>query len=292
MYDSPYTRILTVTLISAIHSVCIRALGALGGMILVKLNIVFVAEMISSKADRLANVPLREYLMRVILLVIIVVHSVAANDGAVDDRAQWLTAAEIRQAIEQLDTADAERIIVRSYRRADSRSRIACVAGLVHAPVSHVWEAITDYARYDDYIPRCSYSTVLDTGIRTMIEESGSLPVAFSAADYAADVRDVSNRVLLYSEIDIVFPVGRIRSVLEFTADTMARVIYWRKLAADVREYDGAWLLLPFGEHTAVICVTRYRLNVWLPPVLIHSAVHCYFPQIVVNLRRRVESPP
>jgi len=187
---------------------------------------------------------------------------------------------------------DTTSIFVESMKCTDSKARIGCVAGLVNAPIDRVWEIVTDYRNYAHLIPRCTHSMVLSPEIIPAISDSDKFPSSMDIADYSVECFMPRETTLIYSEIDIIFPVGRVRSILEVTSDSNDYTIYWRKLASDIRIHEGAWRFIPSGDQTIVVCVMRYRLNVWLPPFIIHRAVHNYFPRIITTLRQRVNEEP
>jgi hypothetical protein len=133
---------------------------------------------------------------------------------------------------------------------------------------------------------------VVNPEIIPTISGSDKFPSSMGIADYTVECFMPRETTLIYSEIDIIFPVGRVRSILEVTSDSNDYTIYWRKLASDIRIHEGAWRFIPSGDQTIVICVMRYRLNAWLPPFIIHRAVHYYFPRIIMTLRQRVSEEP
>lgn len=196
--------------------------------------------------------------------------------------------------IEQLQVclADTTQILVESTKCVDSKARIGCVAGFVNSPIDRVWEMATDYRGYAQLIPRCTRSLIVSSEIIPSIIDPDEFPSSMDISEYAVERLVPCDTTLVYSEIDIIFPVGRIRSLLEITSDSINHTICWRKLASDIRIHEGAWQFIPCGDRTIVVCLMRYRLNVWLPPFLIHGAVHYYLPQIIRGLRQRVSQKP
>ncbi len=206
----------------------------------------------------------------------------------VSEYSYWLATDKSKMLNAQIHYADSSRIHVVSTKCSHSKDRIAYVAGLIDAPVSEVWQEISDYDRYGQLIPRCTRSLVVNEDIIPAINESRSIPNSFAISEFVERGSYTSGTILLYSEIDIIFPVGRIRSVLELTSDSVKYVIHWKKIVSSLKAYEGAWELIPFGNKTLVVCMMRYRLNVWMPPFIIHSAVRYYFPQIIKTLRCRI----
>jgi len=133
---------------------------------------------------------------------------------------------------------------------------------------------------------------VVSPEIISTISDSDGIPSSMDLSEYTVERLTPRETTLVYSEIDIIFPVGRIRSLLEITSDSTDFTIYWRKLASDIKIHEGAWRFVPSGDQTIVVCIMRYRLNVWLPPFIIHRAVHYYFPRIITTLRKRVNEEP
>lgn len=196
--------------------------------------------------------------------------------------------------IEQLQVclADTTQILVESMKCVGSKARIGCVAGFVNSPIDRVWDMATDYRGYAQLIPRCTRSLIVSPEIIPSIVDPDEFPSSMDISEYAVERSVPCDTTLIYSEIDIIFPVGRIRSLLEIISDSIDHIIYWRKLASDIRIHEGAWQFIPCGDRTIVVCLMRYRLNVWLPPFLIHGAVHYYLPQIIRGLRQRVSQKP
>jgi hypothetical protein len=187
---------------------------------------------------------------------------------------------------------DSSRIFVESKKCVDGQARIGWVAGVVNAPLDRVWQVVTDFRNYARWIPRCTRSAVVSPEILSAISDSGAFPSSLDISQYAVDCATPSETTLIYSEIDIIFPVGRVRSLLEIISDSTNFTIYWRRLASDITIYEGAWHIIPRGNRTLVICVMRYRLNVWLPPFMIHGAIRYYLPQMIRTLRQQVHREP
>jgi hypothetical protein len=192
----------------------------------------------------------------------------------------------------EVSFADTTYIFVESMKCVGSKARVGCVAGLVNAPIDRVWKIITDYRDYGQLIPRCTRSMVVSPEIIPAITDSNCILSSMDISEYAVERLVPRETTLVYSEIDIIFPVGRIRSLLEITSDSTDFTIYWRKLASDIRIHEGVWQFVPSGDQTLVVCIMRYRLNVWLPPFMIHGAIHYYLPQIITALRKRVNEEP
>jgi hypothetical protein len=192
----------------------------------------------------------------------------------------------------ELSPADTTQVLVESMRCAGSKARIGCVAGLVNSPIDRVWEIATDYRGYAQLIPRCTRSLIVSPEIVSCVMDPDEFPSSVDVSEYAVERLVPRETTLVYSEIDIIFPVGRIRSLLEITCDSIDHIICWRKLASDIRIHEGAWQFIPCGDQTIVVCLMRYRLNVWLPPFLIHGAIHYYLPQIIRGLRQRAQEEP
>ncbi|MFZ5434717.1 MAG: SRPBCC family protein [Calditrichota bacterium] len=189
----------------------------------------------------------------------------------------------------ELIPANPAQICVRSYRCNDTDDRIACVAGIVNAPVETVWQVISDYSAYQQLIPRCTRSEIVSPAILSAIGQTPNILQQLHPSRYRMQSHFLSDTVLLFSEIDIIFPVGKVRSLLRVIADSVSNTIAWNRIVGDISVYEGTWILIPHGLQTTAICATRYRLNVWLPPLLINSGVRCYFPRIITQLRNRVK---
>jgi len=192
----------------------------------------------------------------------------------------------------EVSFADTTTIFVESNKCVDSKARVGCVVGLVNAPIDRVWKIITDYRKYTQWIPRCTRSVVVSPKIIPSLSDSSGFPLSMDISQCTVERSIPSETTLVYSEIDIIFPVGRIRSILEITSDSTDFTICWRKLASDMTIYEGAWHVISSGDQTLVVCMMRYQLNVWLPPFMIHGAIRYYLPQMITTLRQRVHEEP
>jgi len=218
-------------------------------------------------------------------------HSQATNLLPQAGRDLLISQATFFQRLED-SLEDTTVIFVESAKYADGKARVGCVAGLVNAPGDKVWEIITDYRNYTHWIPRCTRSIVVGAEILPALGDSCRIPLSSDISACLVHHSAPSDTTLLYSEIDIIFPVGRIRSLLEILSDSTDFTVYWKKLASDIPIYEGAWHIVPRGDQTLVICMMRYRLNVWLPPFIIHGAIRYYLPQMIAGLRHRVYEEP
>jgi len=230
----------------------------------------------------------------IFMVLIAIPHFAQSEDADVALNASEDLSISYAAIIEQLEVslADTTQILVESMRCADSQARIGCVAGLVNSPIDRVWDIATDYRGYAQLIPRCTRSLIVSPEVVPCIIDPDEFPSSMDISEYAVERLVPCETTLVYSEIDIIFPVGRIRSLLEITSDSINHTICWRKLASDIRIHEGAWQFIPCGDRTIVVCIMRYRLNVWLPPFLIHGAIHYYLPQIIRGLRHRVSENP
>ncbi len=149
-------------------------------------------------------------------------------------------------------------VVVESGEGAGGR-REARARALIAAPIEKVWEAITDYDRYKEFMPFTTASEVR---------------------------RRDGDRILFYSELAV--PLKKIWYEIEIEIDRPRWRTRWRRVDGTLKANDGSWQLEPRGTgETAALYTVHVELGIWVPGFLLDRFTGAGLAQLMRAVRRR-----
>jgi hypothetical protein len=164
--------------------------------------------------------------------------------------------------------------------------------GVIPAPVDRVWAVLNRSGEFSDYMPNTPVSWLIDPSARAAV---GARPkwqrpgleaalAGYRRADWPGDT------VLLYSVLDVPFPVSDRWYLLEMTRDTVAHSIRWKQVTGNVESNDGLWQLTPWPDagHTLVSYTTSVEPGIAVPGFILDIGIRQSLPGIINSLRKRV----
>ncbi len=152
--------------------------------------------------------------------------------------------------------------IVTATARHPEGVRGAIGRALIAAPTDKVFEAISDFEHYDDFMP---HTTLADV------------------------VRREGNEVWFRTELD--FKVKRVRYTLHVTLDPERRGLRWTLAEGDLAFNDGGWELEPYGndgEQTFVTYSAYVDPGFYVPGFMLAKLTEGSLPAVIKAVRRRV----
>lgn len=152
---------------------------------------------------------------------------------------------------------EAGELLVTSERKSD-RARAQAI-GLVDAPPDVVWDVITDYDGYREFMPMTVESRV---------------------------ERVDGNAVDLFMELKVL--VKRIRYRIRLVLDPAARTVDWEKIDGDLKGNDGSWRLAAYESgRTLATYSVRLEIGFFVPAVIADRLTKGSFPALFKAVRER-----
>jgi ribosome-associated toxin RatA of RatAB toxin-antitoxin module len=139
--------------------------------------------------------------------------------------------------------------------RRDARAR-----ALIAAPPERVWDAITDYDHYKDFMPLTTVSEVR---------------------------RREGETVFFYTELGT--PLKTIRYEIKLELDKPRWRVAWTLVEGNLKSNEGSWQLEPYGAgETYAVYTCFVAPGFWLPGYLLNQVTQGTLPQVINAVRRRV----
>ncbi len=140
--------------------------------------------------------------------------------------------------------------------RRDARAR-----ALIAAPPEAVWNGITDYAHYNEFMP---FTTVSDVKRRE------------------------GDTVWFYTELS--FPLKTIRYEIKLKLDKPRWRVDWTLVEGDLRSNEGSWQLEPYGPgggETFAIYTVYVAPGFSIPGFILNKMTQASLPQLIQAVRKR-----
>ncbi len=165
-----------------------------------------------------------------------------------------------------LDDATRSRLergdVITSLTDVNGHKRAQALA-LISAPVDAVWEAITDYDEYKNFMPHTKESKVLSRK---------------------------KNEVLFHTELE--FPIKEIWYDILLTLDKKNHHVDWVMKEGSIRSNEGSWDLKKYDgdrKRTFATYTLATDPGFFVPKFLLEKATQGSLPLIIQSVRKRVE---
>lgn len=176
----------------------------------------------------------------------------------------------------------------------ESRTHRCELIGLIQAPIDDVWKVISDYNRYNEFMPRTPVTFLVDPEtIISFQKENISNWNQFeeNLKEHRVE-KHGENPFYFYNRFKMPFPLKDRHSVLKVERNPEIYRSKWTEVLGNTRVYTGSWTLSPFEEKTGTTLVI-YALDVDtginLPAKIIQSAMK-KFPEIIRSLREHIQA--
>ncbi|MBI5365916.1 MAG: SRPBCC family protein [Planctomycetes bacterium] len=162
----------------------------------------------------------------------------------------------------ELDDALRARIeggeVVTSLVDVDGQSRAQAIA-VIDAPVAAVWDAITDYDRYAEFMPHTKESKILER----------------------------KGKVVLFRTV-LEFPVRDVWYVIRLTLNEKAHRADWVMADGNIKANVGSWALASFGKgRTCATYTVAIDPGFYVPKFLLNKATQGSLPMLIRAVRDR-----
>lgn len=191
-------------------------------------------------------------------------------------------------------------IIVRARRLPDGNLRMGQVMGVVDAPIDKVWQVITDYNHFKDFMPRISEGFMLDPeAVAGMtFEEIRDWPKMERRLRKFKIEEVQGDTVYFYNRFDSPWPLSDRYYILKITLNPADHSTHWSMIAGNMEVNDGSWRLIPLKDKTLAIYTLRIDPGTPIPAAFLRLGMHITLPDVIKAVRRRVKisagskSPP
>jgi hypothetical protein len=140
--------------------------------------------------------------------------------------------------------------IVREAKKEGGTQCGAWSAGFFQHPPALMWKVVSSLELYDEYMDRTTVSVFLDEAAKDRVVKSGAADAdeveklfAGMKPGYKKVAPDGKWTVYSYQRNSFPWPVNDRWVLLEITHDDKAMLQTWKRLAGNIKEDHGSWLL-------------------------------------------------
>jgi hypothetical protein len=158
-----------------------------------------------------------------------------------------------------------------------------------------VWEVISEYNRFHEFMPRTPVSFLVDSDYVAAIagnEVRSWKKFEEDLADHRATYDAPGDLAHFYSRFDMPWPMKDRYTLTEMVRDESRFYYHWRQISGNMKENRGSWLLKPFpGRPGKTLAVYTLYANpgLFVPSVFVKMAVKGSLPGVVAAVRLRVK---
>lgn len=184
-------------------------------------------------------------------------------------------------------------IVVLKARRRDASLVGGTALGLVDAPLARTWEAVNDFNRFAEFMPRLRVARLVDTSVEKPVRAQERWDrrdlEALIAGHFLA--RAQSERVLFFNVLDAPFPVRDRWYLLDMQIDADAHRVQWTLITGNLKATEGSWALTawPDDANRTLAAYTSYSdTGLPLPAFVVRMALTSTLPGVLQGLRRHL----
>lgn len=174
----------------------------------------------------------------------------------------------------------------------ESKTHRCELMGIVDAPIDAVWEVISDYNRYHEFMPRTPVTFLVDPEAMNAWEEQSIMnwnQFEEDLAKYRVDGYG-NNPIYFYNRFDMPFPLKDRFYLLKVERFPDRYRSEWIEIVGNTRVNEGSWTLAAFEgqpETTLVIYAVDVDPGLSLPASILESAMK-KLPEIIRSLRQHI----
>jgi hypothetical protein len=164
--------------------------------------------------------------------------------------------------------------------------------GVVDASIDTVWEVLSDYNNYQQFMPRLSVTYLVDAGVLNELnkKKNWSRTQFETMLDSYRTEEFRDGGFYFYNVMDMPFPFPDFWFLLRMERNPSAYRFHWTMVYGNMLLNEGSWELKPYGSDstkTIAVYMTRSDPGVYIPNILQKFALKSTLPDIIKNLRRR-----
>lgn len=184
------------------------------------------------------------------------------------------------------------KVIVRIQRLPGSRTYKCLAMGMVAAPIKKVWQVLSDYNRFNEFMPKTPVAFLVRPEYIPQIENR---PVKkwlkFEKELEQHTTADFSkNPFYLYNRFNMPWPLRDRYFVLKMFREPGIYFVHWYQIIGNMKVNKGSWKLAPFkgNKHkTFAVYTLCSDPGISIPPFLIRIATKGALPGIIKAVRKR-----
>ena len=164
--------------------------------------------------------------------------------------------------------------------------------GVVDAPVDTVWEVLSDYNNYQNFLPRLDVTYMVDKDVmgEFSINEVWTRSEFESLLSRYRTDRIQGERLYFYNVLDIPFPMADLWFLLDIKRNPRMHSFSWKLVYGNMQRNEGSWELKPCGRDnskTLASYTTTSDPGVYVPQFLESFALRSTLPNTIKGLRKR-----
>jgi hypothetical protein len=164
--------------------------------------------------------------------------------------------------------------------------------GLIQAPIHEVWEVISDYSRYHEFMPRTPVTFLVDPEALNSRQEENIANwnrfeeelMNFRVSEYG------DNPFYFYNRFKMPFPLKDRHYILKVERFSEIFRSQWIEILGNTRVNTGSWTLVSFEEKpgtTLAVYSLDVNTGINLPAKIIQEAMK-KLPEIIRSLRQHI----
>ena len=168
--------------------------------------------------------------------------------------------------------------------------------GIVYAPREKIWEVLSDYNRFKDFMPNISESFIVHKGAIKEIEKKGENEIK-DWQNFEKMLMEFSNEQIegdllyFYNRFNLPWPLKDRYYILKLWRSPKSYAFYWKLFLGNTRVNDGSWSLVPFdkSERKTLAIYTLYvDPGISVSSTLTRMAMKFALPGTINAVRKRV----
>jgi hypothetical protein len=183
------------------------------------------------------------------------------------------------------------KVIVRVQRLPESRTYKCLAMGMVAAPIKKVWQVLSDYNRFNEFMPKTPVAFLVRPEYISRIENR---PVndwlKFEKELEQQTTADFSqNPFYFYNRFNMPWPLRDRYFVVKMFREPEIYFVHWYQIIGNMKVNKGSWKLTPFkgNKHkTLAVYILYSDPGISIPPFLIRIATKGSLPGIIKAVRK------
>jgi hypothetical protein len=183
-------------------------------------------------------------------------------------------------------------IITRKLKADEPGTMGGQVAGIIEAPIHKVWEVLSDYNHFHEYMPRMPVTYIVT---KAALDEIGTREVwkrkAFEKMLISYRIESMeSDTVYFYNVVDMPLPVRDRWYLLEMVRDPFCFHVEWKMVTGNMIVNSGSWQLMLHPEcpnRTVAVYTTISNSGIPIPGFIQKYGLGRSLPNIIKGVRKR-----
>jgi len=185
------------------------------------------------------------------------------------------------------------KIITRITKLPNSNTHICQAMGVIYAPIEKIWEVISDYNHFKDFMPRIKESFIVNPSeLKKILDIEVEEWKKFEKYLRNYKLEQINGDIIyFYNRFNMPWPFKNRYYILKMVQYPESFSFRWTQFIGNTKVNDGSWELIPFkGSKRKTLGV--YTLitdpGVSVSPSLCRLAIKITLPGTIKSVRKRV----